>query len=308
MKSLACVALFLFSFFFVACRTISDNVSGHLETFTLERNASLDPGLQSKLEEIDGGLRDALDMPSGTTAIGLLDLRTLRLAMIDPDRSEYAASLPKLGILLAYFQCHPEAPRKLSSQTRHELGLMVKSSDNEMATKYSRELGLQKIQEVLNSYRFYDSKEGGGIWMGKHYGKSDERLGDPLHDHSHSASVRQLLRYFLLLEQGKLVSPEASKAMREILASPGIPHDEIKFVQGLKGRPVEMIRKWGSWQSWLHDSAIVRGPGRHYILAALTHHPRGDEYLVELAKGVDDLLAATEQRSTPSAFSASGGE
>jgi aryl-alcohol dehydrogenase-like predicted oxidoreductase len=33
------------------------------------------------------------------------------------------------------------------------------------------------------------------------------------------------------------------------------------------------------------------GGGRHYILVALTKHPKGDEYLVDLAKGVDDLLA-----------------
>jgi len=39
---------------------------------------------------------------------GLLDLKTLRLAMIHPDREEYAASVPKIGILLAYFQLHPE--------------------------------------------------------------------------------------------------------------------------------------------------------------------------------------------------------
>ena len=48
--------------------------------------------------------------------------------------------------------------------------------------------------------------------------------------------MRQLLRFYLLLEQGKLVSPEASKAMREIFASPDIPHEENKFVKGLAGR------------------------------------------------------------------------
>jgi len=29
---------------------------------------------------------------------------------------------------------------------------------------------------------------------------------------------------------------------------------------------------------------------RHYILVALTKHPQGDDYLVELAKQVDDAL------------------
>jgi hypothetical protein len=50
--------------------------------------------------------------------------------------------------------------------------------------------------------------------------------------------VRQLLRFYLLLEQGKLVSPEASKKMREIFESPDLPADDIKFVPGSESRPI----------------------------------------------------------------------
>jgi beta-lactamase class A len=78
--------------------------------------------------------------------------------------------------------------------------------------------------------------------------------------------------------------------MKEIFASPDIPHDEIKFVKGLAGHDVQILRKWGSWQDWLHDSAIVTGPNRHYVLVALTHHPKGDEYLADLAAAVDDVM------------------
>jgi beta-lactamase class A len=167
---------------------------------------------------------------------------------------------------------------------------MTKASNNEMAAKFSQEVGLKQIQAVLNSYHFYDTNHGGGIWVGKHYGKGDERYGSPAGNNSHAATVRQLLRYHLMLEQGKLVSPAASKTMREIFASPDIPHDDIKFVKGLAGRDVQIIRKWGTWQDWFHDSAVVTGGGRHYILVALTKHLKGDEYLVELAKAVDDLM------------------
>jgi beta-lactamase class A len=127
--------------------------------------------------------------------------------------------------------------------------------------------------------------------VGKHYGAGSERYGDPLANHSHAATVRQLLRFYLLLEQGRLVSPAASRVMREIFRSPEIPHDNIKFVKALAGRPgVEILRKWGTWQDWRHDTAIITGPGRHYILVALTHHPRGDEYLEALARAVDDEM------------------
>jgi len=256
----------------------------------LDYGTPVDPALQAKLVNIDTDLRGRFGMTTGQTAVALLDLNTQRLAMIHPDREEYAASVPKIGILLAYFQLHPEAATNLNAQARHELGLMAKASNNEMAAQFSRELGLRQIQSVLDSYHFYDTNHGGGLWVGKHYGRGDERIGSPVANNSHAATVRQVLRYFLLLEQGRLVSPAASKTMREIFASPDIPHDDIKFVKGLAGRDVQIIRKWGTWQDWRHDAAVVTGGGRHYILVALTRHPRGDEYLVELAGAVDDLL------------------
>jgi beta-lactamase class A len=260
------------------------------QNYTLNYQTPANAALQARLEALDAQLRSKYGMTSTQTAVGILDLRRLQLAMVHPDRMEYAASLAKVGILLAYFQIHPDAATGLPAQTRHELGLMAKASNNEMAAQFSRELGLKEIQQVLNSYHFYDTNHGGGIWMGKHYGQTGERIGDALGDNSHAATVRQLLRYFLLLEQGKLVTPEASHTMREIFASPDIPHDQIKFVKGLVGRDVDIIRKWGSWEDWLHDSAIVTGPNRHYIIAALTHHPKGDEYLADLAKTVDDWM------------------
>ena len=273
------------------CAGITSKMKPGLDTYVLDHNTPLDPALQSRLEAIDARLRIKYGMTTQQTAAGVLDLKSLRLAMIHPDRIEYAASVPKLGILLAYFQLHPDAATNLSAQTRHELGLMAKASDNEMAAKFSRELGLREIQQVLNSYQFYDAQHGGGIWVGKHYGKGGERIGDPLANHSHAATVRQLLRFYLLLEQDKLVSPAASRAMRDILASPEIPHDDIKFVKALAGRDVQILRKWGSWENWLHDTAMISGPGRRYILVALTQHPKGDEYLVDLARAVDDLMS-----------------
>jgi beta-lactamase class A len=256
----------------------------------LDYHTPTNAALQGQLEAIDAKLRGQYGMTTEQVAVGVLDLKGLRLAMVHPDRMDYAASVAKVGILLAYFQLHPEAATHLDPQTRHELGLMAKASSNEMAAKYSRELGLRQIQQVLNSYHFYDTNHGGGIWVGRHYGGGGERIGDPLSNNSHAATVRQLLRYFLLLEQGKLVSPEASKTLREIFASPDIPHDNIKFVKGLAGRDVQIIRKWGTWENWFHDSAVITGPGRQYILVALTRHPKGDEYLIELAAAVDDLM------------------
>jgi beta-lactamase class A len=263
----------------------------HFKDYVLNYETPSDPFLQPRLGNIDAALRMQYGLMETQAAAGLLDLQKPRFAAVHPDREDYAASVAKIGILLAYFQLHPEAALGLAPETRHELGLMAKASSNEIASKYSRELGLKRIQEVLDAYGFYDPNRGGGIWMGRHYGGSEERYGDPVGNHSHAATVRQLLRFYLLLEQGKLVSPEASKTMREIFASPEIPHDQIKFVKALADRPeLQIVRKWGSWENWLHDTAIITGPNRHYILVGMTQHPRGDEYLEGLARAVDDLM------------------
>jgi len=115
--------------------------------------------------------------------------------------------------------------------------------------------------------------------------------------HSHAATVRQLVRYYLLLEPGKRVSPDGSRVMREIFASPQIAHRDDRFVKGLAGRAVEVRRKSGSWETWSHDSAAVTGPGRHSIVVGLTQHMNGTDYLEQLAAAVDDLLSAASERS-----------
>ncbi len=263
--------------------------------YSLDYSTPLDPGLQGQLEEMDSMLRAKYGMTTDHTALGLLDLRTLRLAMLRPDREEYAASVPKIGILLAWFQLNPASATNLDATTRRELGLMIKASDNALAAKFSHQLGLNQIQRVLESYSFYDPKRGGGLWVGKHYGDDSERIGSPVGDNSHAATVRQLLRFYLLLAQGKLVSSAASVTMRDIFLSPDIPHHANKFVKGLAETQVRILRKSGTWEDWLHDTAIISGTGRHYILVALTHQPRGGDYLVDLVVAVDELMSQGAQ-------------
>jgi beta-lactamase class A len=291
--SLTCVALLAGVTMFAEVRAQTMNPA--LQSYTLDYTTATDANLQAQIEAIDGRLRAKFQMTAEQSAVGVLDLQTLRLALVRPDKIDYAASVPKIAILLAWFATHPEAATKLDADTRRELGLMIKVSDNAMASKYSQQLGLKRIQEVLDSYGFYDAKHGGGIWMGKHYAKAGERVVDPVGGHSHGATVRQLLRFYLLLEQGKLVSTDASKTIREIFVSPEIAHRNDKFVKGLAGRDVQILRKAGWWETWFHDTAVVSGPGRRYIVVAMTHHARGDDYLAEFAAAVDDVMAERER-------------
>jgi beta-lactamase class A len=265
--------------------------------YVLDFISRTDPALQSSVEKIDTELRDKFGMTREQTAVGVLDLTgNEHLALLNPDRMDYGASVPKIGILLAYFDLTPRAATQLDPTVRKELGQMIKNSNNEMASKYSHLLGLKAVQGVIEKYKLWDPNHGGGIWVGKHYGKDAERYPDPITKNSHAITVRQVMRFYLLMLQGKLVSPEASQRMLEIFESPDLPHDQNKFVKGLAGRDgVNVIRKSGTWDTWFHDSAIITAPGRRYILVAMTNHPKGDEYLEALAPRVDDLLKPSKQ-------------
>ena len=67
-------------------------------------------------------------------------------------------------------------------------------------------------------------------------------------------------------------------------------YTEIETGKSANRPELQIVRKWGSWENWLHDTAIITGPNRHYILVGMTQHPRGDEYLEGLARAVDDLM------------------
>ncbi len=268
-----------------------------LSTYVLDASTTPDRALQEALEAIDRRLGAKHGIPDAARACGVLDLGSstdspLRLAMVRPDAMFYGASVPKICILLAYFATHPEAVDDLDTEVRRELELMIKRSDNDLAAKYSRLVGLDAIQalQVSNEYRFYDPEHGGGLWSGKHYGSPQPRRGDPLQDLSHAATVRQCLRFYLLLEQGRLVSPRASEMMAEIFAAPGLDFHHSNFVRGLKGRDVTLIRKSGLWESWHLDTARVEHGDRVYLIAGITEHEKGSAYLADLAAEVDRLL------------------
>src|SRR5215213_5606603 len=129
--------------------------------FILDFISRTDPGLQPQVEKIDAALRDRFKMTPTQTAVGVYDLTRDRLVLINPDRIDYGASVPKIGILLAYFELYPRAAFELDPTARKELGQMIKLSSNEMASKYSHLMGLRPIQGVIDKYKLYDKDHGG---------------------------------------------------------------------------------------------------------------------------------------------------
>ncbi len=264
----------------------------HLQGYRLDYDTPVDPELQALLEEVDRELCAQFDIDDEQRACGVLELNNQRLAMIRPDAMFYAASVPKICILAAWLEQHPDAVRDMAPEIAHELGRMIKHSDNALAAKYGEVVGLAQLEAFVRAkqHRFYDEDHGGGLWIGKHYSKASPRVGDPLHDHSHGATVRQCLRFYLLMEQGRLIDYPTCIRMKQIFASPTLDHRDSKFVKGLQGRNVQILRKSGTWQDWHLDTARVDHGNRAYLLVGMLHHPQGAAYLEALADAVDGLL------------------
>jgi len=228
-------------------------------------------------------------------AVGLVDLRDperIKFAQLNGDQMMYAASLPKLAILLAGMQSIEEGELEESPEIMHDMRIMISQSDNAAATRMIDRLRFEKIQDVLTDpqYDLYDRKRGGGLWVGKRYAKKGKRYPDPLMGISHGASVTQVCRFYYLLALGKLVNRQRSEEMLDILVDPEIHH---KFVNTLDtiAPNAKVYRKSGTWQNWHSDSALVWGPAwRRYIVTALIEDSNGEKILRELIPAIEEVL------------------
>jgi beta-lactamase class A len=223
--------------------------------------------------------------------VDITDTSSPRMAYVNPNEMMYAASLPKIAILLGAFEKIANGEMPLDDEILEKLKLMIRNSSNEAATEILHRVGKAYLAELLQSprYRLYDPQKNGGLWVGKDYAKATAWKRDPLHDLSHGATAYQVARFYYLLETGRLVSPEFSRLMKSILADPAIDH---KFVKGLKEiQPdSEIYRKSGTWGPYHSDSAIVEHDGRRYIAVALANSNQGERWLQKLIVALDDII------------------
>ena len=254
---------------------------------------SHDPELQAALDSTLKELGFWKATRNGSLRIVIVDITNLHAPEVAEHNSEqmvYAASLPKVAILLGAFVRIESGDMELDEQTRHSMTRMIRNSSNVEATRVLRQVGFERLAEILQSdrYRLYDPKWGGGLWVGREYGPGPTWKRDPIHGISHGASAMQAARFYYLLETEQLVSPELNREMSEILSDPAVRH---KFVAGLKDRPEASIRrKSGTWQEHHADSGVI-DRGRHrYIAVALVEHPSGEQWLRRLIARIDELM------------------
>lgn len=231
-------------------------------------------------------------------AVGLVDLadpRAPRFAQVNGQTMLYAASLPKIVVMLAAFHGFADRRLSLTPQIKQDLVAMIRESSNPAAARLINRLGLPYIQSLLFQprYRFYNVRQGGGLWVGSTFAPGGLLLPDPLHDLTQGATVFQVCRFYYLLAYGRLLNPTASQQMLEIMAYPGL---KDKFVAVLERSvpPDRLFRKNGTYGQTQADSVLVWGPGwRRYILVGLVEDARGEQILRELVPLAERVLRQT---------------
>jgi beta-lactamase class A len=227
-------------------------------------------------------------------AIGLVDLRdtnNIKFAQLNGDEMMYAASLPKIAILLSAMDAFEKKELPETKEIKKDIRLMISRSNNQASTRMIDRLGYDKIESVLTDpqYKFYDESKGGGLWVGKRYAAGGARNPDPIKGLSHAATATQICRFYYMMMQGKLVSEKRSQEMLDYMVDSHIHH---KFVNSLDNvaPSARVFRKSGSWRNFHSDSALVWGPKRQYILSALVDHPDGEKIMRKLIYEVEKVM------------------
>lgn len=256
----------------------------------MEPDSSLAARLESLLHRLKLD-RTVADKRFAVSLVDVTDPAHPRYAGVNDTVMMYAASLPKIAILLAGFESIKAGALTYTPELREMFTRIARYSSNTDASRAVHLIGFENIARTLTSprYRLYDPGLNGGLWVGKAYGgPSDYWRRDPLHNLSHGATTLQTARFFTLLAQGRLVDPELNRELKEVLSRPGVQH---KFVKGLQGVPgVAIYRKSGTWRNWHADAALIEYNGKRYVAAALTEDPNGGRVLEQLIGGLHGII------------------
>lgn len=261
--------------------------------------AQVDSSLQAAMEKrLNANPEWARLIRGKKMAIGLVDLSgdEPRFARVNGNHMMYAASLPKIAILLGAYVSFEDGSLAETDEVHADLADMIRVSSNAAATRLIDRIGMKKIQTILQDpqYGFYDEKRGGGLWVGKRYASDGPRVGDPMFNISHGATATQVCRFFYLLAEGHLINAERSAQMLADLSDPHLHH---KFVSQVEDRApgAQMYRKSGTWKQWHSDAIMVRGTQwRDYILVGLVESQNGERVLRQVLPAMEELIVPAE--------------
>jgi len=254
---------------------------------------SQDQQLQQQLNSIVKQRNLHREVNRGNLALVVVDISDPlhpKVANVNGDKMIYAASLPKIAILLGAFVQIENGKLAADPSLWVDMTLMIRNSSNQAATRVLERVGREELLQILQSPKFklYDTSHNGGLWVGKDYARDGAYKRDPLKNLSHAATVMQVARFYYLLDTDRIVGPKLTRQMKQIMSDPAIAH---KFVKGLKSVPeVVMYRKSGTWKNYHADSALVEFGTHKYIIVGLAQSKQGGKWLEQLALPLHQLI------------------
>ncbi|WP_378188086.1 serine hydrolase [Aquimarina sp. W85] len=235
-------------------------------------------------------------------SVGIVDLSNpehIRYAGLNDNNMMYAASLPKIAILLAAMDALEKGELEETPEISKDLRLMISKSNNQASTRMIDRLGYEKIEAVLRGpkHKFYDEEVGGGLWVGKRYAAGGRRHPEPLKGLSHAATTRQVCSFYYQLAMGNLISTERSEQMLNIMKDPALHHKFVNTLDRIAPK-ADLFRKSGSWRNYHSDSILVWGPNRKYILVALLEDSFGEQIIRSLVVPLEKVLKKSRSLAT----------
>ncbi|MDP1823113.1 MAG: hypothetical protein Q8L48_07725 [Archangium sp.] len=209
----------------------------------------------------------------------------LAAATVRPDWETFPASLGKIAILLGVVEKarttnHPEALVTL----RPSMDRMIKASSNEDASALFAWAGHAAIVDAVARHQLYDEKTGGLWWT-----PSAPWPKSPKEQLRISATARQVARFFLMMEQGKLVSPDDSRTIKGVLRNAGL----ALFSQGIQKRfgDTQYYGKPGILGKEIAEGMLIESPGARYIVAiVMKGHDKDDPAFQEFGQALHAMM------------------
>lgn len=220
--------------------------------------------IKSVLHEVPSFERAYTESRLSLVVVDITDPKQVVYAAFRPDREVFTASLSKIAILLGVFHVARTDPAFLSEREDRLVDLIRYSSNVEASALY-REVGVDRMHAALTTHGLYDDTSGGLWWTLRADGRPS-----PISKQTICGTARQVARFFLLMEQGRLVSPKDSFGIKPILEGATLS----SFSQAIqKANPgVKYYAKPGILEKTVTEGALIEGPhGTRYIFAILTY-------------------------------------
>jgi monoamine oxidase len=206
----------------------------------------------------------------------------------------------------------PDGAAKLRQEFLGWIRAALGQNDETAVGKYIRALSYPYINGVLAAAGFFKPADKKGLWISGDYNGNDWKTADgagmpltarwqlPGHPVSNfTGTALQVVRFLGLMAQGKLVDPDSSREMIDLLGIPFL-HKTLTDATPSPRPFTSALGKVGigTWDGRYHDSAIVRierggDPARRirYALAVLGS-PNGTARLRKLELAYHDCVVA----------------